>query len=138
MLLRKLIPSRILSFAVVGGIGFIIDALIVSLLVMIYSWGPIRARLVSFTFAVCITWILNRQWTFRSGKNQKKSLELTRYYCVQMSGGGVNLLVYSLILVAVSELQHYPVVPLFFGSMVAMLFNYFAMKKYVFQGGELN
>ena len=55
---------RLPGFAIVGAIGFLIDAGVLTLLMTRFGFDPYGARTISFTLAVTATWYMNRQWVF--------------------------------------------------------------------------
>lgn len=121
---------RLSSFAVVGGIGFIVDAGILSALVQIAGWSHIPARALSFAGAVTVTWYLNRRWVFTPTANRTR--EYGSYFGVQTVGAVINLGTYAAVIAAFPSLARLPVLPLAIGSAMALLFNYTAAKRWVF------
>ena len=136
-LLSKL-PVRIVQFVIAGGIGFIIDAAILSALTALAGWHPLRARIVSFLCAVTVTWWINRRYTFadRRTQQQRTAREYSRYLLAQGSGAALNYAVFAATILLVPALKPYPVLPLAVGSGVAMFFNYFAMHWFVFPSSD--
>lgn len=127
------VSTRFLRFVVVGGIGFLTDAAVLSLLTSWAGWHPLRARLLSFLCAVTATWWLNRHYTFNEPRvAQHKSREYSRYLIVQGFGAALNYAVFAVAIVSLPVLKRYPVLPLALGSVVAMFFNYFGMRWWVF------
>jgi putative flippase GtrA len=124
--------SQIFSFGVIGGIGFLVEVMILSFLVFWLDWGPYAARLASFPAAVTTTWLLNRNFTFTSSKYGKRE-EYFIYLAIQLVGASINLVVYYW------HIEHYgdplsnPVISLFFGSCVAMIFNFTGSKFLAFR-----
>lgn len=132
-LLRRT-PRRIVQFIIVGGIGFVVDAAILTALTSWAGWDALRARGVSFLGAVTITWWLNRGYTFaaRRARLARVAGEYPRYLLAQCLGAALNYAVFAAAIVLLPSLRAYPVAPLIFGSAVAMFFNYFAMQRFVF------
>lgn len=143
----KLRPSaRFGAFAVVGGIGFLVDAGVLTALVNGFGINPYAARAVSFAAAVTATWWLNRSWTFgnrneacgdvpkATGVVSRIAAEYARYVGVQTTGALINLGVYALCVAADPALAAYPILPLAAGSAVALLYNYAASRRFVFTG----
>jgi putative flippase GtrA len=118
------------SFATVGLAGFIIDAALLSGLVHILDWPHYRARAVSFTLAVTVTWWLNRNWVF--ARTPDRAREYGVYFGVQVVGAAINLGTYALVISLVPTLARLPVLPLAAGAALAMLFNYSAASRWVF------
>ena len=122
--LSKILPEGFPAFVVVGGIGFIIDASILAILVHGYGWGDYTARIVSFAVAVTATWYLDRR------------SEYSRYLAVQLTGMAINFLVYSLCIANVEIMDQWPVLALGVGSAVALFFNFAGARLFVFHGGS--
>ena len=132
--LSKLLPEGFPAFVVVGGIGFVIDASILAILVHGYSWGDYTARLVSFAVAVTATWYLNRSYVFSARKTLDRRSEYSRYLAVQLIGMAINFLVYSLCIATVEIMDQWPVLALAVGSAVALFFNFLGARLFVFRG----
>jgi len=132
--LSKLLPEGFPAFVVVGGIGFVIDASILAILVHGYSWGDYTARLVSFAVAVTATWYLNRRYVFSARKTLDRRSEYSRYLAVQLIGMAINFLVYSLCIATVEIMDQWPVLALAVGSAVALFFNFLGARLFVFRG----
>ncbi|WP_425628057.1 GtrA family protein [Vibrio neptunius] len=56
--------SKLWRFAVVGGVGFAVDASLFALFFYGIGWPILGARVVSFFFAATVTWFGNRIFTF--------------------------------------------------------------------------
>lgn len=119
-------------FAVVGTIGFIVDAGVLHLLVAFGAWSPFAARVVSFPAALTATFVLNRVWTF-GALRMSPIRAYGAYGVIQTVGAALNLLVFAVCLLAMPSLYELPVVALAIGSIVAMLFNYYASRRLVFR-----
>ena len=132
--LSKLLPEGFPTFIIVGGIGFIIDASILSILVHGYGWGDYTARIVSFAVAVTATWYLNRRYVFYARKTLDRRREFSRYLAVQLTGMAINFLAYSLCIANVEIMDQWPVLALAVGSAVALVFNFVGARLFVFHG----
>jgi putative flippase GtrA len=132
--LIKALPQGFPAFVVVGGIGFIVDAGILAVLVHGYQWGDYTARLVSFAIAVTVTWALNRSYVFNRNRTLNRRSEYTRYLTVQIMGMAINFLVYSLCIASNELMDQWPVLALAVGSAVALLFNFAGARMFVFIG----
>lgn len=130
----KILPQGFAAFTAVGTVGFVVDAAILATLVHIYAWGDYSARLVSFAFAVSVTWFLNRQYVFAATKTFNRRTEYTRYLAVQGSGMVINFLVYSLCIATSESMDRWPVLALAVGSITALFFNYAGSRLFVFTG----
>ena len=121
--------NRILRFVVVGGIGFVADAGMLTLLLAATPLGPFAARLVSLAFGLTVTWLLNRTLTF--GPSSRGMLkEGARYGGVGITTSIVNYLVYGGLLLAMPWMA--PLLALVIASLVAMTFSYLGYSRLVF------
>ena len=135
-LLRRFLPEGVPEFVVVGGIGFVVDAIILSTLIHLLDVNPYLARLFSFSGAVTVTWLLNRVWTFSRTMTAKKGSEYTRYIMVQTCGWVINFSVYA-ICISVSDIMiAFPVLALAVGSIVAATFNFLGARHFVFTANQ--
>jgi putative flippase GtrA len=122
------------SFALVGAVGFIVDASLLSLLVHVGAWPHYTARAVSFAAAVTVTWYANRHWVFTRTSNT--TFEYGAYFGVQFVGAIINLGTYALTIVTFPSLAQIPVVPLAVGAGLALLFNYVGASRWVFAAAQ--
>lgn len=123
---------RLPGFVIVGAIGFLIDAGILTMLVTGFGAGHYAARAISFTVAVTATWYMNRRWVFDRITAQKSGREYTSYLVVQVIGAVINLSIYVAVIELVPRLARMPVIPLALGAAVALLFNFGASSRFVF------
>ncbi len=122
---------RVTRFAVVGGLGFVVDATILTVLVNGFHWRYYVARLVSFPSALTVTWYVNRCWGFEATRRAHR--EYWSYFAVQTVGALINFGVYFSAIEAAPQLARAPVVPLAIGSVIPMSFNYLASSRLVFR-----
>lgn len=123
---------RLPGFVLVGTIGFLVDAGILTALVTGFGAGHYGARAISFTAAVTATWYMNRRWVFERIAAHKRSREYTSYVVVQVIGAVINLSVYVAVIELIPILARTPVIPLAIGAAVALLFNFGASSRFVF------
>jgi putative flippase GtrA len=114
------------QFVIVGAVGFVIDASILTALTQFAGWTAWHARGPSFTTAVVVTWIFNRTHTFRGRGLQRRSLEALLYGAIQVCGALINLAVFGACLTLFPVLASIPVVPLAIGAGVALVCNFAA------------
>ncbi|MDO8582976.1 MAG: glycosyltransferase [bacterium] len=67
--IREIIFGKFGKFLAVGGIGFIINAVILRTLVEHANWHPASANLVGGVFAIFSNYNLNNLWTFKDRKS---------------------------------------------------------------------
>jgi putative flippase GtrA/ubiquinone/menaquinone biosynthesis C-methylase UbiE len=118
-------------FALVGGLGFLVDASVLTLLVNGLDKNHLSARAVSFALAVTVTWLANRHWTFEPTQHRGK--EYAGYITTQIVGAVINLGIYVVLIALFPDLAKTPVIPLACGALVALIFNFFAARRFVFQ-----
>ena len=133
-LLKKILSHHLSAFAVVGAIGFIVDASVLKLYLINIENDPVFGRAVSFPIAVTVTWLLNRHYTFsqRCKKHANLLKEWVSYLLVNSFGFGINLSLFMLIIFVVNDAKLYPIVTLGIASLIAMFFNYVGSKYWVF------
>ena len=120
---------QFLRFCIVGGVGFGIDAGILSFLNSV-GFDFYSARGASFIIAVTFTWIGNRQFTFRAGKRTtKRHVEWTKYLLAMMVGGGVNYGVYALLVWNLALLREIPWLAVAAGSGSGMVVNFLLARR---------
>lgn len=121
--------NRFLRFAFVGGIGFVVDAGVLVLLLWATSAGPFLARLVSVVVAMTVTWLCNRTLTFGpSGRSMID--EGARYGGVGVASSIVNYLLYGGLLLAIPGLL--PLAALVLATAVSMMISYLGYSRLVF------
>lgn len=128
------LPEGLPAFLLVGGVGFLVDALVLNTLIFSYGWGYYTARVASFGVAVVVTWLLNRNWTFRHRRSANRGREYRNYLLVQSCGALINFAAYSACIWVGGVFRAWPVLALAVGSVLAMGFNFLAARRYVFTG----
>lgn len=124
-------PAR---FAVVGTLGFVTDATILSVLFHVFAFGHYSARILSFMVAVTMTWQLNRLWTFAERATGNRKREYTRYFIIQGLGAMLNFSAYSIAISINDTMAAFPVLALAVGSLTAMVFNFVGVRQLAFTG----
>ena len=127
---------RLPGFVLVGAIGFLIDAGILTALMTGLDFGHYGARAISFTIAVTATWYMNRRWVFERNAVRMSSREYTSYVAVQVIGALINLSVFAAVIELVPGLTKIPVIPLAVGAAVALMFNFSASSRFVFSNAR--
>lgn len=126
--------SEFLRFSIVGGIGFVVDAGIVTVLVRGLGMDPYAGRVLSFLAGATTTWYLNRTFTFANGRSAgSRGRQWLRFVAVNSGGALINYGVYVLTLELWPLARHYPAIGVAFGSIAGLAFNYPASKFLVFR-----
>ena len=128
-----IVNNMMFRFAMVGIVGFCTDAGLLHIGINIFGFGPIIARIPSFTIAVLVTWYLNRKYTF--GIPDKSFTEsFPPYLSSNFVGMLLNFGIYSFaILWMPDSLGRYPLLALAVGAAVSMVFNYVISRYFIFK-----
>jgi len=121
--------SRVLPFLAVGTVGFIADAGMLALLLAVTPLDPWSARVASITFALSVTWLLNRAITF-GPSSRPVAVEGARYGGVGLATSAINYLVYAALILAAPAVP--PLAALAAASVVATLFSFLGYSRLVF------
>jgi putative flippase GtrA len=139
MLLKRLyhrLPEgqrQFFTFAVAGGVAFLVDTGILALLTRIFGFDPIGARVISFMCGLTTTWLINRNLTFRDRPKQPLWLEYLRYFAVNGFGGLLNFGVYALLVKKSLFIARFPEVGVAVGVLVGLGFNFTGSKYLVYR-----
>lgn len=126
------IRKEFLIFGIVGTLGFLVDAGVLYLLKG--SLGLYWARVPSFFCAATATWLLNRQFTFRSRVSGVSIFqEYAKYFGLMLGGGAVNYLVYAIAVSLLPAASYRPLASVALGSIAGMFINYFFARYFVFR-----
>ena len=120
------------SFAAIGAIGFLVDAGLLTALNALLDVDLLQARLVSFSSAVTVTWLMNRQLTFAHRQSKRAAPEWARYALVNGFGAFINLSIFFWIIHLYPALAAWPVIPLAIAAGIALVFNFLASRRIVF------
>jgi putative flippase GtrA len=129
--LTKSTLQQLLSFGVVGIVGFLIDASVLHVCVALGS-GLYLGRMLSYLTSVTSTWTLNRRYTFGAPRGTSLLREWARYAVSQLSGAAVNLSTYALLVSMSAVCAAYPVLAVAAGSLAGMLINYSVARSFIF------
>jgi len=130
------VDPAFLRYGVVGATGFAVDAVILHLMVKGLGLNYLAGRLVSFSVAVLVTWLLNRTWTFRTSGAGGKLKEAAVYVGVQAAGGAANIGVYTLAIVLVPVLKDWLIIPLGLGSAAGLCLTFLGAKHLAFRNRQ--
>ena len=116
-------------FAVVGGLGFIVDSC-VTLSLIHRGIDPYTARIFAIALAMMVTWRLNRALTFSaSGSNQ--ATEGIRYFTVAIIAAVLNYMIYAGLVFSFPTLSPLIAIVIAIGSVT--LLSFMGYRRLVFK-----
>jgi len=131
--------SQFIRFGIVGGIGFLVDAGLLRLLLS-FGLGYYGGRAISFLAAATTTWILNRSFTFRreaAGSGHPSPPhpvgEWLAYLGLMAIGGAVNYGAYAAAIEMSELVRRHPELGVALGSLAGMAINYWSAKTMIFE-----
>ena len=128
----KRLFGEVALFGAVGTAGFVVDTAI------LYSLRPFMgnyaARVISFICAVVVTWLLNRNLTFRHKTSRiSPGREFLRYLGMMIAGGAINYLTYAILVAKYEFVHQQPVWGVAAGSLAGMTVNYLQLRLVMFR-----
>jgi putative flippase GtrA len=131
------IAEQVPAFAVIGVIGYFVDATTTYVCAKYLGLSPELARPPGFILATIVNFILNRSITFRHARSPLTG-SFVRYLLVASAGLAVNYAVYSacVFLAPGAGIAVTPaILPLFVaaGSGVAMILTFVGFRSFVFR-----
>ncbi|CAM2938079.1 GtrA family protein [Skermania piniformis] len=134
---------ELIKFAIVGGTTFVIDSVIFyALKLSVLESKPVTAKIISGVVAVIASYILNREWSFRTRGGRDRSHEALLFFAV--SAVGVVLSFIPLYISSYAFDLRVPNVSLtteniadfisayVIGNLLQMTFRFWAMRRWVF------
>ena len=125
--------NQFLRFAVIGVIGFIVDVFFLYFAIYVLGLDVINAAFFAFPFAVTATWFGNRIFTFHDAEKTPLFSQWLQFFIVCAIGLVFNRGAYTLSVLYVPFVYEYPFIGVVIGTLVAMFFNFFVMKRLVFR-----
>ena len=144
-LLRSLLAKHreLVRFAVVGGICFgVTNVITYGLRLTVLTGQPITALAVGVLVATVVSYVLNREWSFRTRGGRERHHEAALFFLISGIAAGLNevpLAISHYLLdlrtphvgLLTQEIADY-VSGIILGTLVAMVFRWWAFKKWVF------
>ena len=126
--------SRFLRFAIVGTLGFVVDAGVLALVLQSGLAGFHAGRCLSFLAAASFTWALNRRFTFadRAASRGNRGTQWARYVAAMSAGAAVNYAVYALVLAWAGYTALIAPFAVAAGSIAGLGVNFSAARWFVF------
>lgn len=124
---------KLFKFSIVGGIGFIVDAGILTVLVGFDIAGVYLARLISFLCAVTTTWFCNRHFTYSENKSEKLFKQWQQFVVYNSFGGLVNYSTYAMLVTWYATMNENPIFAVAIGSIFGLFFNFISSHFIIFK-----
>ena len=123
-----------LKFALVGGIGFIVDTTTMVLLFDSLGLDLLPARMIAFITAVTSNWFLNRKFTFIGlAANGAASAEWLRFFISALLSAVPNLGVFFLLMQLLPESLPAILLAMSAGILIGYACNYQLAKLWVYK-----
>lgn len=94
---NRAFAGQLLRFGAVGGVGFVVDVVLFTLLSTtvlapaIVPSGPLWAKVASTSVAILVNWVGNRLWAFRDGRQHNTVREGLEFAAVSVAGMGFGV-----------------------------------------------
>jgi len=130
--INKTTIRQLILFGISGVAGYIVDASITLFLEPVL--GVYVSRIPAFAMAATVTWLINRNITFRNKKSQHNKLwkEYTHYLSLMIFGAVVNYVVYAVSITFLKDLNYAVFICVGIGSLVGMIANYFTSNRFIY------
>ncbi|GAB1508740.1 GtrA family protein [Actinophytocola sp. KF-1] len=143
--LRKLLIKHreLLKFAIVGGTTFVIDNGIWYLLKLtVLEEKPVTAKIIAIIVATIVSYVLNREWSFRTRGGRERHHEAALFFLISGVGVALNsaplwisryVLMFEVPHVSrlVQEIADFASGSII-GMLLAMFFRFWAFRRWVF------
>ena len=127
---------QFLSFAVIGAIGFLVDAFTLYAAMHLLGAGLYSGRVLSYLAAATTTWALNRRYTFRPQRSPNMVAEWGRFLGANAAGGLINYLTYAALVATQTTVAEHPALGVAVGSLAGLALNFVLSRYLVFKGHE--
>ncbi len=128
---RLRLLAELLRFGVVGTLGFVVDAGVLTAALAL-GLGPWFGRLLSFLVAASTTYALNRAWTFRHRAGAPGAAQWARFVAVNLAGFTANFGTYALLIALSDTVAAEPVLGVAAGALAGLVLNFGLSRRLVF------
>jgi putative flippase GtrA len=92
-LVQRPVFRQLTKFALVGGVGFVVDTVSFTLLRLTpaFAHSPLKAGIISAALAIAANWLGNRYWTFGPHRSRRGVMEAVEFFAVSLLGTLVAL-----------------------------------------------
>jgi putative flippase GtrA len=140
----QLIKHReLLKFGIVGGVCFLLTNVVnYALKLTVLRQNPVTALILAVLVATIVSYVLSREWSFRTRGGRERQHEATLFFLISGIAVGLNSLPLAIsryvldlhtpdVGVVTQEIADY-VSGMILGTLLAMVFRWWAFKKWVF------
>ena len=125
--------GEILRFGIVGVVGFVVDAGVLTLGLRAGT-GPWLGRVLSYVVAATVTFSLNRAWTFRTAARSRPMMRAwSMFLVINLVGFLCNYGAYAALIATVPLVRELPVLGVAAGSLAGMAGNFLLSRRFVFR-----
>lgn len=140
--LRALLSHEVLSFLVVGGLGYVVDVVAFNALLSLApfsGWDPSIARVLAVCVAMVVTYAGNRWWTWRDSSRQHRRREVLLFVLFNAVGLGISVLtlVVSHDLMGLTSRLADNISANVVGLLLGTAFRFWSYRTFVFAGDEI-
>jgi len=131
--------SRFLRFAIIGGLGFLVNAAVLYLALHFLHTGRHAAWFIAFVPSVTFTWWGNRNLTFHEHASHTIGAafgEWIKFVAANGFGALMNFLAYEALSRWSPSPFNNPFVALAAGVLVGLVFNFTLSKRFVFRTSQ--
>jgi dolichyl-phosphate beta-glucosyltransferase len=121
--------GAVVKYSVVGVLVTGVDFAVFSFAFYVSRLGPVASKIIAFSVAVILSYIVNRTWTFRSTAS-KISKQLSKFLVVSIIGFGLSV---SLIHVLIVSAGLHPLVSNGLTSGIVLVWNFLSNKYWIFR-----
>lgn len=129
---QKPIIRQFIKFCLVGSFNAFLDYFIYISLTRLFFFHYLLANLISFFITVCVSFILNKKWTFRD-KDSKVGLQYAKFWIMAVCGLGFNELILFLL---VRYFNVYDLLAKTVAIGIVLFWNFFVGRYWVFKNSK--
>lgn len=134
---------EMVKFALVGGTTYIVDIMLFTVLkTTVLEPKPVTAKIIAVLVATIVSYVLNREWSFRTRGGRERHHEAALFFLICGVGLVINAiplwvsryvfdLQVPLVSMVVQEIADFASANVI-GTLAAMVFRWWAFRKYVF------
>lgn len=117
----RLIKKSLARFVVVGGVGFVINFAILTILYKILDVKLLPAQLIGAEVAILSNFYLHNSWTYKDAVKDSIAKRITEFHLSSWVGSGLTTI--TLVVLVDRGVQY--IVALVIGAVIALVWNFF-------------